>query len=451
MGLWYATMGRLDDAIETNRRSFAMLVADSPTSGSHAAILHWGAGLTYASLGDPDRAAQAFRRSRDVFKSIRQNFHAGNVTAYELKYITLRYFADDLDQRSEKASELLAFGQNDLASVTNDPPDVFLSPLYLITGQWDELRRMELEARHLTRSVMFFFAAHTVLAEYFRRIGCVAEAREAVRDCFPRGPEVNPEDSQYRFEEALELQRIAADLALDGGDPDEALPWIRRRHQWLDWSGRVLGLAEQSILESRYHSLIKQEDRARDHAVEAVQRAENPRQPLALLQGHLMLGEVLTRLGDLVASKKSLQQALDLALACDAPYERALVQLAFAELHQAAGDDAAIGRGLAEARRVFEKLGAAPALERLRSIQSQVVSAGRQAPGSTEGLSEREIEVLRHVAEGMTDREIGERLFISPRTVGQHLRSIFNKLDVNSRTAAAIKGTDLGILDRSGT
>ncbi|CAN5585895.1 hypothetical protein BH23CHL2_BH23CHL2_11110 [soil metagenome] len=53
------------------------------------------------------------------------------------------------------------------------------------------------------------------------------------------------------------------------------------------------------------------------------------------------------------------------------------------------------------------------------------------------GLSAREFEVLRLLVEGQTNQEIADLLFISPRTVAQHLRSIYNKLDVDSRTAAA--------------
>ena len=52
-------------------------------------------------------------------------------------------------------------------------------------------------------------------------------------------------------------------------------------------------------------------------------------------------------------------------------------------------------------------------------------------------LSKRETEVLRLVVDGQTNREIADALFISPRTVAQHLRSIYDKLDVDSRTAAA--------------
>ncbi|MEZ4520729.1 MAG: tetratricopeptide repeat protein [Thermomicrobiales bacterium] len=62
------------------------------------------------------------------------------------------------------------------------------------------------------------------------------------------------------------------------------------------------------------------------------------------------------------------------------------------------------------------------------------------------GLTGREIEVLQLVSEGLTNAEVGERLYISPRTVGQHLRSIYGKLDVNSRTAAARFAIDHDII-----
>jgi DNA-binding NarL/FixJ family response regulator len=52
------------------------------------------------------------------------------------------------------------------------------------------------------------------------------------------------------------------------------------------------------------------------------------------------------------------------------------------------------------------------------------------------GLTEREVEVLRLVAQGLTDAQVAERLVISPRTVNGHLRSIYSKLGVSSRTAA---------------
>ena len=53
-----------------------------------------------------------------------------------------------------------------------------------------------------------------------------------------------------------------------------------------------------------------------------------------------------------------------------------------------------------------------------------------------QSLTSRELEVLRLVAEGQTDRKVAERLIISPRTVNRHLSNIFAKLDVPARAAA---------------
>jgi DNA-binding CsgD family transcriptional regulator len=62
------------------------------------------------------------------------------------------------------------------------------------------------------------------------------------------------------------------------------------------------------------------------------------------------------------------------------------------------------------------------------------------------GLTEREVEVLRLIATGLSDREIGDALFISPRTAQKHAATIFGKLGVNTRTAAATAAIRVGIV-----
>lgn len=63
-------------------------------------------------------------------------------------------------------------------------------------------------------------------------------------------------------------------------------------------------------------------------------------------------------------------------------------------------------------------------------------------------LSTREIDVLQHIAAGLTNREIATRLYLSLYTVKAHARSIYDKLDAHSRTQAAARARDLGILPR---
>ena len=82
------------------------------------------------------------------------------------------------------------------------------------------------------------------------------------------------------------------------------------------------------------------------------------------------------------------------------------------------------------ARRVFAQLGARPDLDRLAALERQ---PGPAAPTS---LTARELEVLRLLASGRTNRAIAADLFISEKTVARHVANIFNKLGLSSRSAA---------------
>jgi LuxR family maltose regulon positive regulatory protein len=82
--------------------------------------------------------------------------------------------------------------------------------------------------------------------------------------------------------------------------------------------------------------------------------------------------------------------------------------------------------------------------------ESSVVRPSSPAPSTAEGLveslSERELEVLQLIAEGLTNREIASRLFLALNTVKAHTRNIYGKLGVNSRTQAVARARTLGVL-----
>ncbi|MCH7230271.1 LuxR C-terminal-related transcriptional regulator [Glycomyces sp. L485] len=141
-------------------------------------------------------------------------------------------------------------------------------------------------------------------------------------------------------------------------------------------------------------------------------------------------GSVLLAGGDAGAACAALRGAWVAWHELEAPYEAARVRLRMAEACERLGDHDSAEMELDAARRVLEQLGAAPALEQAR------VLAGRSALRSSGGLTPRELEVLRLVATGATNREIAETLVISDKTVARHLSNMFTKLGLSSRAAA---------------
>jgi DNA-binding CsgD family transcriptional regulator len=122
----------------------------------------------------------------------------------------------------------------------------------------------------------------------------------------------------------------------------------------------------------------------------------------------------------------------------DAPYEMAM---ALADLDD---EDA-----LREAHDTFERLGAAPMADRvgrrlrargIRNLRSRPRAATRANPS---GLTARELEVLRLVAEGLRNPEIGTRLFVSARTVDHHVSSLLAKLGARNRSEAAARAGEI--------
>jgi DNA-binding CsgD family transcriptional regulator len=302
-------------------------------------------------------------------------------------------------------------------------------PVLILEGDWATARQV-LEAMPRPLGPFAVLLRATIAA----RQGDVGFAWRLVREGLPDGPGTEPGDSDFMPSNGL--QRLAVTLALDAGDRSTAQAWLEAHDRWLTWSGAVLGQSEGQALWGRYYRAAGAPKRARERAEQALARATDPRQPLALLAAHRLLGTIATDGGQFDEAERHLNASLSLADACAAPYERALTLLARAALRIATNERTEAGAYIEEIRAICTPLGAGPALARADALAATLASEAVSTPQLPAGLTAREVEVLRLVATGLTNAQVAERLFLSPHTINAHLTTIYAKLDVPSRAAA---------------
>jgi DNA-binding CsgD family transcriptional regulator len=122
------------------------------------------------------------------------------------------------------------------------------------------------------------------------------------------------------------------------------------------------------------------------------------------------------------------------------PYDAALARLG-------SEDEAALRQALAALDDLGARAAAAVARRRMKSLGITAIPRGPR-PGTQAGpagLTARERDVLMLLSEGLSDREISQRLFISERTVGHHVLAVLAKIGVSSRTAAAREAARMGL------
>lgn len=292
--------------------------------------------------------------------------------------------------------------------------------MYLVTGHFDEA---EAELRRaiadLEASGMESRCIHPVtqLAELRVLQGRFEEAQSLLE----------------HYEDLPESVRPLAVLDLARHSPDAASARIRAR---LDELGdlTVATLPLQTVLVDAY---LEQQDL--DAAANAARQIEEIAE---LTKSKRHLAEALFANGKLAAAQsedgapqilrdasRTFSEASMALPACRARMElaRTLVE-----------SDKAVA--ISEARAAlaaFERLGAVPDADAASAFLRDLGVKGRTGPKNLEFLSKRELEVLRLVAQGLSNPEIAERLFISVKTAGHHVSNILAKLGLRSRTEAA--------------
>jgi DNA-binding NarL/FixJ family response regulator len=293
---------------------------------------------------------------------------------------------------------------------------VYRSELMVLQGQWDAAAEEVRRARERLAGppvAPSMGEADYQQAELARLRGSFAAAAAGYRQAAEHGRSPEP---------GLALLRLAQ------GRPASALATIRRAMG----EAAVDPLERQRLLGPYVEILIAagELDGARTAATELGQFAVGADSPLldALASG--ADGAVRLAGGDHAEALIALRRAWAAWHAIDASYEAARVRVLIALACSELGDADAAAIELEGAAKVFSELGAAPDLARVRrAFGSRPGAGGAQLTG-------REVEVLRLLAAGRTNREIAGELVISERTVDRHVSNVFSKLDVQSRSAA---------------
>ncbi len=165
-------------------------------------------------------------------------------------------------------------------------------------------------------------------------------------------------------------------------------------------------------------------------------------------------GELHLKQQQLDVAETAFRETRDIASEGNVEYI-AIADYSLARIAAAQGDTSQARRQGQESLALLESLGHRKASEvrtwldtlpEPSSAPSPATPTAQSSPAYPAGLTAREVEVLRLIAEGLTNVQIAKRLIISLHTVNTHVRSILNKLDATSRTAATRSAMELGIL-----
>lgn len=290
------------------------------------------------------------------------------------------------------------------------------------TGDWE---RAEKELRVAQR-----LSLHSLPAVQAKALARLAELRLA----------------QGRIEEAERL--LASFEDHEASAPVWARIYLFRSKFALAFAtaGRWLGVIGENRLESvLLLELLGEAEIGQDQVEAAAERGRTLTElgstlacKIMLARGERLRGQAFVATSD-PAAKRHLDAALREFVRLEMPFEAARTRLLLAQALCELDPEVAEAEARA-ALAVFKGLGAIPDAEATTTVLRKIEAKTREQTGKTSNpadLSQRELEVLRLAAQGLSDKEIAARLVLSRHTIHRHIHSILTKLDLPSRAAAA--------------
>jgi LuxR family transcriptional regulator, maltose regulon positive regulatory protein len=238
--------------------------------------------------------------------------------------------------------------------------------------------------------------------------------------------------------------------ALARGEWAEGSKWSREYARLGAKFGQVLndssGSGTASVCEAELGNWEEAERLAR-HSYE-ISTTYGLNEHWMISEAHQTFGRLHARSGELDQAERELERAGEVARRGAGPVSTGNALLHLALVRIARGDRDGARDALEEAeRRVSEAPDAGPLLpRRLADARRKLTPSVSPRAAAGEELSDRELDVLRLLATSMTQREIGNELYVSLNTVKTHTKNIFRKLDAANREQAVARARELGLL-----
>jgi DNA-binding CsgD family transcriptional regulator len=420
-GLAAAYAGDKEGAVAIAEVARGLSVDETPFLRMLAQLL---IGLGAHAKGDFADAARTLRVALDLAEELDDDSASKQPVALLFAGRAALYLGDDktaLRTHQEAAARARASGA--LSILTQILPR--LANAEVSAGRWSSAAAHAREGIQLAREM----GQHDVVAQLLVMLGLVAALRGSEDECRSLAVESRELASARGLGIVAEIAQWAlALLALGLGRGDEAFARCREISTTMVvfWGG--LDRVEAAIRAGE-----------RDTARAWVDGFE----PWAKNSGAAWAHAVVLHCGALLSddereTERLFLAALDSHAKAIRPFEHCRTELAFGEFLRRAGRRVEARVHLQAALDGFEGLGAVLWAERARvELRASGQTARKRDASTVDALTAQELQIARFVAEGHTNREVAAQLFLSPRTIDFHLRNVYRKLGITSRTALA--------------